>query len=98
MATDDDGFKASFGCYGGEEAGIAFADSEAGGEGGSWGGWFDGVIEEGNDVVGYIVMKPGEDCSGFICQRSERIRQLVRQPINRRNGLIREFGSMGVWA
>ena len=96
MAADDDGFEAGFGGYGGEEAGIAFADGEAGGEGFGRGGGFDGVIEEGDDIVRDVVVKPGEYYSGFVCYRREGARQLVCEPVNRGDRFTREFGSMGV--
>lgn len=96
VAADDDGFEAGFGGYGGEEAGIAFANGEAGGKGFGRGGGFDGVVEEGDDIVRDVVMKPGEDRSGFVCCRREGTRQLVREPVDRGDGFTREFSSMSV--
>ena len=66
MTADDDGFETAFGGDGGEEAGVAFADGEARLEGGDWGGRLDGVVEEGDDVVGDVVVEPGEDAAGFV--------------------------------
>lgn len=31
-------------------------------------GGFDGVVEEGDGVVGDVVVQPGEDGAGFICE------------------------------
>ena len=56
MTADDDGFETAFGSDGGEETGVAFADGEACLEGGEGGRGFDGVIEEGDDVVGDVVV------------------------------------------
>ena len=32
---------------------------------------FDCVIEEGDSVIGDIVVQPGEEGAGFICERGE---------------------------
>ena len=67
VAADDEAFEAGFGGEGGEEAGVAFADGEAGLQRGGGRGGFDGVVEEGDGVVGDVVVQPGEDGAGFIC-------------------------------
>lgn len=69
MATDDDRFETSCCSYGSEEASITFADGKPAHQGRSWGGGLDAIIEEGFDVVGYIVVEPGEDCAGLVCGR-----------------------------
>lgn len=66
MAADDEGFEAGFGGYSGEKTGVAFADSEAGGESVGGSGGFDGVVAEGDDVVRDIVVKPGKDGAGLV--------------------------------
>lgn len=43
-------------------------------------------------------MEPGEDCSSFVGQGYEWGRELGGEPVNRRDGFMRELGSMGVWA
>ena len=66
MTADDDGFETAFGGDGGEETRVAFADGEARLEGGEWGRRLDGVVEEGDDVIGDVVVEPGEDAAGFV--------------------------------
>lgn len=67
VAADDEGFEAGFGGEGGEEAGVAFADSEAGGKGTGGGRGFDGIVAEGDNVVGDVVVEPSEDGTGLVC-------------------------------
>ena len=57
----------------------------------------DAIAEEGFDVVGYIMVEPGEDCAGLVCERREGSRQLCGYPVERRNGFAGEFGSVGIW-
>lgn len=66
VAGYDEGFEAGFCGEGGEEAGVAFADGEACGEGVGWGGGLDAVVAEGFDVVGDVMVEPGEDCAGLV--------------------------------
>lgn len=76
MAGDDEGFEAGFGGEGSEEAGVAFADREAGGEGAGGVGGFNGFVAEGDDVVGDVVVEPGENGSSLVGGRCERADQL----------------------
>ena len=82
MAADYEGFEADFRSDSGEEGGVSFADGEAGGEGGAGGGRFDSVVEEGHNVVKDVVVKPGEDCSGFVGERRKWSCELSCQPID----------------
>ena len=66
MAADNKGFEPRFCSNGGEEGSVAFADGEAGRKGGGRSGGFDSVVEEGDGVVGDVVVEPGEDCAGFV--------------------------------
>ena len=77
VPTDDKGFKPRFCGDGGEEGGIAFTDGETSGESGGGGGWFDGVIEEGDGVVGDVMVEPGKYRAGFVGGGGEGRRQLV---------------------
>lgn len=87
VAADDDGFETGFRSDGGEEAGVAFADGQTGGEGRGRGGGLDIVVEEGDGVVGDVVVEPGEDAAGLICLRvCERAGQLCGQPVKRWDG------------
>ena len=66
MAADDDGLEAGFGGEGGEEASVAFANGEAGGECIGGGGGLDSIVEEGDDVVADVVVEPGEYYAGSV--------------------------------
>ncbi len=72
VPADDERLETGFGGEGSEETGVTFADGEAGGQspGGSRGS--DGVVAEGDDVVGDIMVEPGEDSSGLVSWRGER--------------------------
>lgn len=48
------------------EASVAAAYGEPGGDGVLWVDVLDGFVEEGDGVVGDIVVQPGEDCAGFV--------------------------------
>lgn len=52
---------------GGEETGIAFADCQTAGEGRCRGRRLNAIVEEGVDIVRYIMMKPCEDDTGLVC-------------------------------
>lgn len=97
MAADNDRLKTSRGSYSGKEASIAFANSESSHEGRSRGGRLDAIIEEGFNIVGYVVVEPGEDRTGLVCGRREGGGELVGYPIKRRNGFAGELGRVGVW-
>lgn len=71
MAANDKGFEAGFRCDGGEEASVAFADGKACAEGVGGSGGFDSIVAEGDDIVGDIVMEPGEDSTGLVGRRCE---------------------------
>ena len=71
MAAYDYTFEAGFTSYGCKEASVAFANCETRGKGRCWGGGFNGIVKEGYNVVGYVVVEPGEDCAGFVGQGGE---------------------------
>lgn len=66
VASDDDRFEPDLGGERGEESGVAFADGESGCESVGWCGGLHGVVEEGDDVVGDVVVQPSEYSSGFV--------------------------------
>lgn len=66
VAADDERFEASLACNGGEETSVAFADREASGESAGWRGRFDCVVAKGDDVVGNVMVEPGEDGAGLV--------------------------------
>lgn len=71
MSAHHDTFHARFSRQRSKETSIAFADCETGLQHRGGRGGFDGVVEEGDGVVGDIVVEPGEDRTGFICGRRE---------------------------
>ena len=66
VAADDEGLETAVGGEGGEEAGVAFADGEAALKRAGRRGGLDIVGEEGVDVVGDVIMEPGEDASRLV--------------------------------
>ena len=68
VAANDDRFKTSFRSYGSKEASIAFTDGKPADESRSRGGGLDAVIEEGFYVVRYVMVEPGEDRTGLVCE------------------------------
>ncbi len=66
MASNDYRFKPDLGGESREECGVAFADGKSCRESVGRSRGFDGVVEEGDDVVGDVVVKPGEDSTGFV--------------------------------
>jgi hypothetical protein len=72
VAADDDGFESGVGGKGSEEGGIAFANSEPGGESAIGGGGLDVAGEEGGGVVVDVVVEPGKQHAGFVGQGGER--------------------------
>ena len=58
------------------------------------------MIEEGDSVVGDVVVKPSEDGAGFVCERWEGCSELLSEPSNvsRWDGLAWEACSVVVWA
>lgn len=98
VATNNDRFETSLCSYGSEEASIAFADCKPAHEGRSRGGGLNTIVEEGFDIVGYIMVEPGEYCAGLINGRRERSGELGGYPVERWNGSAGKFGSEGVWA
>ena len=97
VATNDDRFETRRCSYGGKETSIPFADGKPTHEGRSRGGRLDAVVEEGFDVVGYVMVEPGEDCAGLVCGRREGCRELSGYPVERGNGSAGKLGSMSVW-
>ena len=97
MTANDNRLKASRCSYSGKEASIAFANSKPAREGRSRGGRLDAIVEEGFNVVGYIVVEPREDRTGLVCGRRERVGELGGYPVKRGNGFARELGRVGVW-
>ena len=73
MATNDKRFETDFAGYRGEKAGVAFADGEAGREGGCRCRRLDTVVEEGLYVVRDVMVQPGKDSSGFVSKGGERL-------------------------
>lgn len=72
MASNDYRFEPGLGGESREEGGVAFADGKSCREGVGRSRGFDSVVEEGDDVVGDVVVKPGEDSTGFVRYRGER--------------------------
>lgn len=99
VAADDDAFEADGRGEGGEEAGVAFADRQAGGYGGRGRAGLDVVAEKGSCVVVNIVVKPCEESAGLVGEGRERISELVRQPaeIMRRNCFTGKTDGMRVY-
>ena len=65
------------GCEVMKEGGVPFADGEARGQGGGGSGRFDITSEEGDCVVGDVMMQPGKYCTGFVGGRGKGGRELV---------------------
>jgi hypothetical protein len=59
-------FEAGFQSDGGVQASVTSTNSQAGVDGVLRLGAFDFLAEEGDGVVGDVVVEPGEDCSGFV--------------------------------
>jgi hypothetical protein len=59
-------FEAGFQSDGGVKASVTSTYSQAGVDGVLRLGAFDFLAEEGDGVVGDVVVEPGEDCSGFV--------------------------------
>ena len=96
MAVDDQGFETGFGGKGGEEAGVALADSKACGEGVCRAGRLDGRVAKGDDVVCDVVVEPGEDGTSLVGEGGKRGGELRGEPVQGWDSLAREFGSVSV--
>lgn len=66
MAAYHDGFETRSDGERGEEACVAFAYGETGGDGAGGRGRADVVGEEGVDVVGDVVVEPKEESASFV--------------------------------
>lgn len=65
-------FQTGVGSDCGKEVGIALANGKTAGERVSGGRRFDGVVAEADNVIGDIVVHPGEDGAGLVGRRGKR--------------------------
>lgn len=75
MAAHDNGFEAAVQGEDGKELGVPSTDGESRPKRGSWVLGGDGFGEEAGHVVGYVVVKPGEQDPGLFKGRGERLGQ-----------------------